>query len=230
MRRTASDVHELDKAVLNIIQQKRQTSADEIAKKVGYSTTTVRKSIDRLRKLHREIDCIRGVNGGIFWEQINDDKKGVCMQGKKVKYTPDYMDTASDIESQDAYMNLWKDYNDLKEKYDLLVQNSRSIERRVRDEYKDFVEPLVYESAKKSADEYKAKYDSQTEELNAANAELEKLHSKTTHAVNVNLEARYEDIKNQNIQLEAQNSELREMLIWQIERILELATRNRNAE
>lgn len=202
-----------DKAVLNVIQQKRQTTAHEIAKKTGYTAATVQKSIDRLRKTHREIDCIRGYGGGIFWEPIAE---------KKEEDMPSLTTVNSKDVLQSDYDTLQHAYDDLNEKYNALFVNSRSVEKRVRAEYEGFVEPLVYANTKKTADEYKAKYEEAIEDLNEVNKELDEIRSKESHTVSVDFEARCADLNNINIKLEASNMELRNLLLAQNERLLKL--------
>ena len=163
MCRMTIDAGMCDKAVLNVIQQKRQTTAHEIAKKTGYTAATVQKSIDRLRKTHREIDCIRGYGGGIFWEPIAE---------KKEEDMPSLTTVNSKDVLQSDFDTLQHAYDDLNEKYNALFENSRSVEKRVREEYEGFVEPLVYANAKKTADEYKKKYEEAIEDLNEVNKEL----------------------------------------------------------
>ena len=213
MRRMTIDAGMCDKAVLNVIQQKRQTTAHEIAKKTGYTAATVQKSIDRLRKTHREIDCIRGYGGGIFWEPIAEKKE-------------EDMSSLTTVNSKDVLQSdfdtLQHAYDDLNEKYNALFENSRSVEKRVRAEYEGFVEPLVYANTKKTADEYKAKYEEAIEDLNEVNKELDEMRSKESHTVSVDFEARCADLNNINIKLEASNMELRNLLLAQNERLLKL--------
>ena len=213
MRRMTIDAGMCDKAVLNVIQQKRQTTAHEIAKKTGYTAATVHKSIDRLRKTHREIDCIRGYGGGIFWEPIAEKKE-------------EDMSSLTTVNSKDVLQSdfdtLQHAYDDLNEKYNALFENSRSVEKRVRAEYEGFVEPLVYANTKKTADEYKAKYEEAIEDLNEVNKELDEMRSKESHTVSVDFEARCADLNNINIKLEASNMELRNLLLAQNERLLKL--------
>ena len=213
MRRMTIDAGMCDKAVLNVIQQKRQTTAHEIAKKTGYTAATVYKSIDRLRKTHREIDCIRGYGGGIFWEPIAE-KKEEDMPSLTTVNIKDVL--------QSDFDTLQHAYDDLNEKYNALFENSRSVEKRVREEYDGFVEPLVYANTKKTADEYKAKYEEAIEDLNEVNKELDEMRSKESHTVSVDFEARCADLNNINIKLEASNMELRNLLLAQNERLLKL--------
>lgn len=213
MCRMTIDVGMCDKAVLNVIQQKRQTTAHEIAKKTGYTAATVQKSIDRLRKTHREIDCIRGYGGGIFWEPIAE---------KKEEDMPSLTTVNSKDVLQRDFDTLQHAYDDLNEKYNALFVNSRSVEKRVRAEYEGFVEPLVYANTKKTADEYKAKYEEAIEDLNEVNKELDEMRSKESHTVSVDFEARCADLNNINIKLEASNMELRNLLLAQNERLLKL--------
>lgn len=214
MCRMTIDAGMCDKAVLNVIQQKRQTTAHEIAKKTGYTAATVQKSIDRLRKTHREIDCIRGYGGGIFWEPIAE---------KKEEDMPSLTTVKSKDVLQSDFDTLQHAYDDLNEKYNALFENSRSVEKRVREEYEGFVEPLVYANTKKTADEYKAKYEEAIEDLNEVNKELDEMRSKESHTVSVDFEARCADLNNINIKLEASNMELRNLLLAQNERLLNLA-------
>ena len=214
MCRMTIDSDMCDKAVLNVIQQKRQTTAHEIAKKTGYTAATVQKSIDRLRKTHREIDCIRGYGGGIFWEPIAE---------KKEEDMPSLTTVSSKDVLQSDFDTLQHAYDDLNEKYNALFENSRSVEKRVREEYDGFVEPLVYANTKKTADEYKAKYEEAIEDLNEVNKELDEMRSKESHTVGVDFEARCADLNNINIKLEASNMELRNLLLAQNERLLNLA-------
>lgn len=213
MCRMTIDAGMCDKAVLNVIQQKRQTTAHEIAKKTGYTAATVQKSIDRLRKTHREIDCIRGYGGGIFWEPIAEKKE-------------EDMPSLTTVNSKDVlrsdFDTLQNAYDDLNEKYNALFENSRSVEKRVRKEYDGFVEPLVYANTKKTADEYKEKYEEAIEDLNEVNKELDEMRSKEIHTVSVDFEARCADLNNINIKLEASNTELRNLLLEQNERLLKL--------
>ena len=213
MCRMTIDAGMCDKAVLNVIQQKRQTTAHEIAKKTGYTAATVQKSIDRLRKTHREIDCIRGYGGGIFWEPFAEKKE-------------EDMPSLTTVNSKDVvhsdFDTLQHAYDDLNEKYNALFENSRSVEKRVREEYEGFVEPLVYANTKKTADEYKAKYEEAIEDLNEVNKELDEMRSKESHTVSVDFEARCADLNNINIKLEASNMELRNLLLAQNERLLKL--------
>ena len=202
-----------DKEVLNVIQQKRQTTAHEIAKKTGYTAATVQKSIDRLRKTHREIDCIRGYGGGIFWEPIAE---------KKEEDMPSLTTVNSKDVLQSDFDTLQHAYDDLNEKYNALFENSRSVEKRVREEYDGFVEPLVYANTKKTADEYKKKYEEAIEDLNEVNKELDEMRSKESHTVSVDFEARCADLNNINIKLEASNMELRNLLLAQHEQLLKL--------
>lgn len=213
MCRMTIDAGMCDKAVLNVIQQKRQTTAHEIAKKTGYTAATVQKSIDRLRKTHREIDCIRGYGGGIFWEPIAE---------KKEEDMPSLTTVNSKYVLKSYFDTLQHAYDDLNEKYNALFENSRSVEKRVREEYEGFVEPLVYANTKKTADEYKAKYEEAIEDLNEVNKELDEMRSKESHTVSVDFEARCADLNNTNIKLEASNMELRNLLLAQNERILKL--------
>lgn len=213
MCRMTIDAGMCDKAVLNVIQQKRQTTAHEIAKKTGYTAATVQKSIDRLRKTHREIDCIRGYGGGIFWEPIAE---------KKEEGMPSLTTVNSKDVLQSDFDTLQHAYDDLNEKYNALFENSRSVEKRVREEYEGFVEPLVYANTKKTADEYKAKYEEAIEDLNEVNKELDEMRSKESHTVSVDFEARCADLNNINIKLEASNMELRNLLLAQNERLLKL--------
>lgn len=213
MCRMTIDAGMCDKAVLNVIQQKRQTTAHEIAKKTGYTAATVQKSIDRLRKTHREIDCIRGYGGGIFWEPIAE---------KKEEDMPSLTTVNSKYVLQRDFDTLQHAYDDLNEKYNALFENSRSVEKRVREEYEGFVEPLVYANTKKTADEYKAKYEEAIEDLNEVNKELDEMRSKESHTVSVDFEARCADLNNINIKLEASNMELRNLLLAQNERLLKL--------
>ena len=213
MCRMTIDAGMCDKAVLNVIQQKRQTTAHEIAKKTGYTAATVQKSIDRLRKTHREIDCIRGYGGGIFWEPIAE---------KKEEDMPSLTTVNSKDVLQSDFDTLQHAYDDLNEKYNALFENSRSVEKRVRAEYEGFVEPLVYANTKKTADEYKAKYEEAIEDLNEVNKELDEMRSKESHTVSVDFEARCADLNNINIKLEASNMELRNLLLAQNERLLKL--------
>lgn len=213
MYRMTIDAGMCDNAVLNVIQQKRQTTAHEIAKKTGYTVATVQKSIDRLRKTHREIDCIRGYGGGIFWEPIAE-KKEEDMPSLTTVYSKDVL--------QRDFDTLQHAYDDLNEKYNALFENSRSVEKRVREEYDGFVEPLVYANTKKTADEYKAKYEEAIEDLNEVNKELDEMRSKESHTVSVDFEARCADLNNINIKLEASNMELRNLLLAQNERLLKL--------
>lgn len=213
MCRMTIDAGMCDKAVLNVIQQKRQTTAHEIAKKTGYTAATVQKSIDRLRKTHREIDCIRGYGGGIFWEPIAE---------KKEEDMPSLTTVKSKDVLQSDFDTLQHAYDDLNEKYNALFENSRSVEKRVREEYEGFVEPLVYANTKKTADEYKAKYEEAIEDLNEVNKELDEMRSKESHTVSVDFEARCADLNNINIKLEASNMELRNLLLAQNERLLKL--------
>ena len=213
MRRMTIDAVMCDKAVLNVIQQKRQTTAHEIAKKTGYTAATVQKSIDRLRKTHREIDCIRGYGGGIFWEPIAE---------KKEEDMPSLTTVNSKDVLQSDFDTLQHAYDDLNEKYNALFENSRSVEKRVREEYEGFVEPLVYANAKKTADEYKKKYEEAIEDLNEVNKELDEMRSKESHTVSVDFETRCADLNNINIKLEASNMELRNLLLAQNERLLKL--------
>ena len=214
MCRMTIDSDMCDKAVLNVIQQKRQTTAHEIAKKTGYTAATVQKSIDRLRKTHREIDCIRGYGGGIFWEPIAE---------KKEEDMPSLTTVSSKDVLQSDFDTLQHAYDDLNEKYNALFENSRSVEKRVREEYDGFVEPLVYANTKKTADEYKAKYEEAIEDLNEVNKELDEMRSKESHTVSVDFETRCADLNNINIKLEASNMELRNLLLAQNERLLNLA-------
>lgn len=213
MCRMTIDAGMCDKAVLNVIQQKRQTTAHEIAKKTGYTAATVQKSIDRLRKTHREIDCIRGYGGGIFWEPIAEKKE-------------EDMHSLTTVNSKDVlqsdFNTLQHAYDDLNEKYNALFENSRSVEKRVREEYDGFVEPLVYANTKKTADEYKAKYEEAIEDLNEVNKELDEMRSKESHTVSVDFEARCADLNNINIKLDASNMELRNLLLAQNEQLLKL--------
>lgn len=213
MCRMTIDAGMCDKAVLNVIQQKRQTTAHEIAKKTGYTAATVQKSIERLRKTHREIDCIRGYGGGIFWEPIAEKKE-------------EDMPSLTTVNSKDVLQSdldtLQNAYDDLNEKYNALFENSRSVEKRVREEYEGFVEPLVYANTKKTADEYKAKYEEAIEDLNEVNKEIDEMRSKESHTVSVDFEARCADLNNINIKLEASNMELRNLLLAQNERLLKL--------
>lgn len=213
MRRMTIDAGMCDKAVLNVIQQKRQTTAHEIAKKTGYTAATVQKSIDRLRKTHREIDCIRGYGGGIFWEPIAE---------KKEEDMPSLTTVNSKDVLQSDFDTLQHAYDDLNEKYNALFENSRLVEKRVREEYEGFVEPLVYANTKKTADEYKAKYEEAIEDLNEVNKELDEMRSKESHTVSVDFEARCSDLNNINIKLEASNMELRNLLLAQNEQLLKL--------
>lgn len=213
MCRMTIDAGMCDKAVLNVIQQKRQTTAHEIAKKTGYTAATVQKSIDRLRKTHREIDCIRGYGGGIFWEPFAE---------KKEEDMPSLTTVNSKAVLQSDFDTLQHAYDDLNEKYNALFENSRSVEKRVREEYDGFVEPLVYANTKKTADEYKAKYEEAIEDLNEVNKELDEMRSKESHTVSVDFEARCADLNNINIKLEASNMELRNLLLAQNERLLKL--------
>lgn len=213
MCRMTIDAGMCDKAVLNVIQQKRQTTAHEIAKKTGYTAATVQKSIDRLRKTHREIDCIRGYGGGIFWEPFAE---------KKEEDMPSLTTVNSKDVLQSDFDTLQHAYDDLNEKYNALFENSRSVEKRVREEYEGFVEPLVYANTKKTADEYKAKYEEAIEDLNEVNKELDEMRSKESHTVSVDFEARCADLNNINIKLEASNMELRNLLLAQNERLLKL--------
>lgn len=213
MCRMTIDAGMCDKAVLNVIQQKRQTTAHEIAKKTGYTAATVQKSVDRLRKTHREIDCIRGYGGGIFWEPIAE---------KKEEDMPSLTTVNSKDVLQSDFDTLQHAYDDLNEKYNALFENSRSVEKRVREEYEGFVEPLVYANTKKTADEYKAKYEEAIEDLNEVNKELDEMRSKESHTVSVDFEARCADLNNINIKLEASNMELRNLLLAQNERLLKL--------
>lgn len=213
MCRMTIDAGMCDKAVLNVIQQKRQTTAHEIAKKTGYTAATVQKSIDHLRKTHREIDCIRGYGGGIFWEPIAE---------KKEEDMPSLTTVNSKDVLQSDFDTLQHAYDDLNEKYNALFVNSRSVEKRVRAEYEGFVEPLVYANTKKTADEYKAKYEEAIEDLNEVNKELDEMRSKESHTVSVDFEARCADLNNINIKLEASNMELRNLLLAQNERLLKL--------
>ena len=213
MCRMTIDAGMCDKEVLNVIQQKRQTTAHEIAKKTGYTAATVQKSIDRLRKTHREIDCIRGYGGGIFWEPF-DEKKEEDMPSLTTVNSKDVL--------QSDFDTLQHAYDDLNEKYNALFENSRSVEKRVREEYEGFVEPLVYANTKKTADEYKAKYEEAIEDLNEVNKELDEMRSKESHTVSVDFEARCADLNNINIKLEASNMELRNLLLAQNERLLKL--------
>ena len=213
MCRMTIDAGMCDKAVLNVIQQKRQTTAHEIAKKTGYTAATVQKSIDRLRKTHREIDCIRGYGGGIFWEPIAE---------KKEEDMPSLTTVNSKDVLQSDFDTLQHAYDDLNKKYNALFENSRSVEKRVREEYEGFVEPLVYANTKKTADEYKAKYEEAIEDLNEVNKELDEMRSKESHTVSVDFEARCADLNNINIKLEASNMELRNLLLAQNERLLKL--------
>lgn len=213
MCRMTIDAGMCDKAVLNVIQQKRQTTTHEIAKKTGYTAATVQKSIDRLRKTHREIDCIRGYGGGIFWEPIAE---------KKEEDMPSLTTVNSKDVLQSGFDTLQHAYDDLNEKYNALFENSRSVEKRVREEYEGFVEPLVYANTKKTADEYKAKYEEAIEDLNEVNKELDEMRSKESHTVSVDFEARCADLNNINIKLEASNMELRNLLLAQNERLLKL--------
>ena len=213
MCRMTIDAGMCDKAVLNVIQQKRQTTAHEIAKKTGYTAATVQKSIDRLRKTHREIDCIRGYGGGIFWEPISE---------KKEEDMPSLTTVNSKYVLHSDFDTLQNAYDDLNEKYNALFENSRSVEKRVREEYDGFVEPLVYANTKKTADEYKAKYEEAIEDLNEVNKELDEMRSKESHTVSVDFEARCADLNNINIKLEASNMELRNLLLAQNERLLKL--------
>lgn len=213
MCRMNIDAGMCDKAVLNVIQQKRQTTAHEIAKKTGYTAATVQKSIDRLRKTHREIDCIRGYGGGIFWEPIAE---------KKEEDMPSLTTVNSKYVLQSDFNTLQHAYDDLNEKYNALFENSRSVEKRVREEYEGFVEPLVYANTKKTADEYKAKYEEAIEDLNEVNKELDEMRSKESHTVSVDFEARCSDLNNINIKLEASNMELRNLLLAQNERLLKM--------
>ena len=214
MCRMTIDAGMCDKAVLNVIQQKRQTTAHEIAKKTGYTAATVQKSIDRLRKAEREIGCIRGDGGGIFWEPIAE-KKEEDMPSLTTVNIKDVL--------QSDFDTLQHAYDDLNEKYNALFENSRSVEKRVREEYDGFVEPLVYANTKKTADEYKAKYEEAIEDLNEVNKELDEMRSKESHTVGVDFEARCADLNNINIKLEASNMELRNLLLAQNERLLNLA-------
>ena len=213
MCRMTIDAGMCDKAVLNVIQQKRQTTAHEIAKKTGYTAATVQKSIDRLRKTHREIDCIRGYGGGIFWEPIAE---------KKEEDMPSLTTVNSKDVLQSDFDTLQHAYDDLNEKYNALFENSRSVEKRVREEYDGFVEPLVYANTKKTADEYKKKYEEAIEDLNEVNKELDEMRSKESHTVSVDFEARCADLNNINIKLEASNMELRNLLLAQHEQLLKL--------
>ena len=213
MCRMTIDAIMCDKAVLNVIQQKRQTTAHEIAKKTGYTAATVQKSIDRLRKTHREIDCIRGYGGGIFWGPIAE---------KKEEDMPSLTTVNSKDVLQSDFDALQHAYDDLNEKYNALFENSRSVEKRVREEYDGFVEPLVYANTKKTADEYKAKYEEAIEDLNVVNKELDEMRSNGSHTVSVDFEARCADLNNINIKLEASNMELRNLLLEQNERLLKL--------
>lgn len=213
MCRMTIDAGMCDKAVLNVIQQKRKTTAHEIAKKTGYTAATVQKSIDRLRKTHREIDCIRGYGGGIFWEPIAE---------KKEEDMPSLTTVNSKDVLQSDFNTLQHAYDDLNEKYNALFENSRSVEKRVREEYDGFVEPLVYANTKKTADEYKAKYEEAIEDLNEVNKELDEMRSKESHTVSVDFEARCADLNNINIKLEASNMELRNLLLAQNEQLLKL--------
>ena len=213
MCRMTIDAGMCDKAVLNVIQQKRQTTAHEIAKKTGYTAATVQKSIDRLRKTHREIDCIRGYGGGIFWEPFAE---------KKEEDMPSLTTVNSKDVLQSDFDTLQHAYDDLNEKYNALFENSRSVEKRVREEYEGFVETLVYANTKKTADEYKAKYEEAIEDLNEVNKELDEMRSKESHTVSVDFEARCADLNNINIKLEASNMELRNLLLAQNERLLKL--------
>lgn len=213
MCRMTIDAGMCDKAVLNVIQQKRQTTAHEIAKKTGYTAATVQKSIDRLRKTHREIDCIRGYGGGIFWEPIAE-KKEKDMHSLTTVNSKDVL--------QSDFDTLQHAYDDLNEKYNALFENNRSVEKRVREEYDGFVEPLVYANTKKTADEYKKKYEEAIEDLNEVNKELDEMRSKESHTVSVDFEARCADLNNINIKLEASNMELRNLLLAQNERLLKL--------
>ena len=213
MCRMTIDADMCDKAVLNVIHQKRQTTAHEIAKKTGYTAATVQKSIDRLRKTHREIDCIRGYGGGIFWEPFAE---------KKEEDMPSLTTVNSKDVLQSDFDTLQHAYDDLNEKYNALFENSRSVEKRVREEYDGFVEPLVYANTKKTADEYKAKYEEAIEDLNEVNKELDEMRSKESHTVSVDFEARCADLNNINIKLEASNMELRNLLLAQNERLLKL--------
>ena len=213
MCRMTIDAGMCDKAVLNVIQQKRQTTAHEIAKKTGYTAATVQKSIDRWRKTHRESDCIRGYGGGIFWEPIAEKKE-------------EDMPSLTTVNSKDVlrsdFDTLQHAYDDLNEKYNALFENSRSVEKRVRAEYDGFVEPLVYANTKKTADEYKKKYEEAIEDLNEVNKELDEMRSKESHTVSVDFEARCADLNNINIKLEASNMELRNLLLAQNEQLLKL--------
>lgn len=220
MCRMTIDADMCDKAVLNVIQQKRQTTAHEIAKKTGYTAATVQKSIDRLKKTHREIDCIRGYGGGIFWEPFAEKKEEEDMPSLTT------VDSKSILQSDfDALQHA---YDDLNAKYNVLFENSRSVEKRVRAEYDGFVEPLVYANTKKTADEYKEKYETATATLEKAMAEIKDLreglnkYKNDLHPSN-DYEGRYKNVVQINIGLEASNKELRNILNEQNERLLNLA-------
>lgn len=219
MCRTTIDADMCDKAVLNVIQQKRQTTAHEIAKKTGYTAATVQLSINRLRKTHREIDCIRGYGGGIFWEPFTE---------KKEEDMPSLTTVNSKDVLQSDFDTLQHAYDDLNEKYNALFENSRSVEKRVRAEYEGFVEPLVYSNTKKTADEYKEKWEAATANLEKATAEIDDLREKLNKYKNDlrpsnDYESRYKNIVQINIGLEASNKELRNILNEQNERLLNLA-------
>ncbi len=212
MCRMTVDADTCDKAVLNVIQQKRQTTAHEIAKKTGYTAATVQLSVNRLRKTHREIDCIRGYGGGIFWEPFAE---------KKEEDMPSLTTVSSKDVLQSDFDTLQHAYDDLNEKYNALFENSRTVEKRVRAEYEGFVEPLVYANTKKTADEYKAKYETASEAFREAQKELDDLRSKKSGSID--LENRCIDLQNINVRLEASNNELRNLLNAQNERLLNLA-------
>ena len=214
MCRMTVDADTCDKAVLNVIQQKRQTTAHEIAKKTGYTAATVQLSVNRLRKTHREIDCIRGYGGGIFWEPFAE---------KKEEDMPSLTTVSSKDVLQSDFDTLQHAYDDLNEKYNALFENSRSVEKRVRAEYDGFVEPLVYSNTKKTADEYKEKWETATANLEKALKELDELREEKSHVRSVDFEGRCVDLQNINVGLEASNKELRNLLNAQNERLLNLA-------
>ena len=80
----------------------------------------------------------------------------------------------------------------------------------------------MYANAKKTADEYKKKYEEAIEDLNEVNKELDEMRSKESHTVSVDFETRCADLNNINIKLEASNMELRNLLLAQNERLLKL--------
>ena len=59
--------------VLEVIMQKKSVTAGELAAMTGKTERTIQRDVQFLKKKYPQIKTKHGHNGGIYWEENNDE-------------------------------------------------------------------------------------------------------------------------------------------------------------